>query len=41
MNNDDEWIDVKEPVEESGMSLNEMLYDWSKMMEGYYIVEQK
>ena len=38
---EDEWKDVEETVEESGMSLNEMLDDWSKVMEGYYRVEHR
>ena len=38
---EEEWKDVEATVEESGMSLNEMLDDWSKVMEGYYRVEHR
>ena len=38
---EEEWQEVEETVKDSGMDLDEMLDQWSKVMEGYYRVEQK
>ena len=38
---DEEWEEVEETVKDSGMELDDMLEQWSKVVEGYYRVEQK
>ena len=37
----EEWLEVEETVKESGNNLDEMLDQWSKVMEGYHRVENR
>ena len=36
-----EWEEIEETVKDSEIDLDDMLDQWSKVMEGYYRVDQK
>ena len=38
---EEEWADIEETVKQSEVELNEMLVDYSKVMEGYWRLEKK
>ena len=37
----DEWDEIEDTVEESKITLKEMLEQWNKVMEGYHRVDER